>query len=79
MYSVLLTATKKKVFNFILVSSLLSLIAMSNCANDRGAPDDRPTDANHANTPPGPPASEYPGNNSDSTSNTSHPDSVHHE
>jgi hypothetical protein len=57
---------KTKVLNFILLSSLLSLIALSNCSDNRD---------NHANTPPGAPDSEYPGNRSDSTG--THPDSLH--
>ena len=71
---------KKKLWNASLVACLIGLIALSNCANDRGSKEqDYNSDNNHANTPPGAPASEYPGNNSDSTSNASHIDTIHHE
>jgi hypothetical protein len=71
---------KKKFFNFVLLSALTSLIALSNCSNNKGDPNaDKDNTGNHANTPPGAPDSEYPGNNSDSTSNASHPDSTRHE
>lgn len=69
----------KKLYNFILLVMLLGLIALSNCTNTEGYAGDRDQVNQHANTPPGAPDSEYPGNSSDSTSNASHPDSVHHE
>ncbi len=71
---------KKNLLNFILITMLLSLIALSNCSYDRGDPNgDKDGTGNHANTPPGAPASEYPGNSHDSTSNAAHMDTLHHE
>ncbi len=64
---------KKKLYNIFLLRTLLGLIALSNCSDNKG------NSGNHANTPPGAPDSEYPGNRSDSTSNAAHLDTMHHE
>lgn len=59
---------KKNILNTVLLSALLSLVALSNCATDKGNPGDGDNTGNHANTPPeNSPDAEYPGNRSDST------------
>jgi hypothetical protein len=68
---------KKNLLNSLMLSALLGLIALSNCSDNKGNINDNDNVGNHANTPPGAPDSEYPGNRSDSTHHTDS-SSYHH-